>query len=77
MPDYLYDGKGVKVDGVTLGKPASNAGLKRGDVILKLGDFDTSDMKLYMKSLSLFKKGDTSKVTILRDGQEQILPISF
>lgn len=77
MPDYLYDGKGVKVDGVTLGKPASNAGLKRGDVILKLGDFDTSDMKLYMKSLSLFKKGDTTKVTILRDGQEQILPISF
>lgn len=77
MPDYLFDGKGVKVDGVTLGKPAANAGIKRGDVILKLGDFDTNDMKTYMKSLAQFKKGDETTVVILREGKEEKLLIKF
>jgi hypothetical protein len=27
VPDYLYDGKGMRIDGVTDGKPAANAGL--------------------------------------------------
>ncbi|WP_338039161.1 M28 family peptidase [Maribacter litopenaei] len=30
MPDYLYDGKGMRIDGVTDGKPAADAGLEKG-----------------------------------------------
>lgn len=77
MPDYLFDGKGVKVDGTTLGKPAATAGIKRGDIIIKLGDIEVADMKAYMKGLQQFKKGDQTTVVIIREGAAQILPLTF
>ena len=33
MPDYTWEGEGVHVDGVTDGKPASKAGILKGDII--------------------------------------------
>lgn len=66
MPDYMFSGVGVHVDGVTEGKPASKAGLQKGDVIVKLGDHTVKDMQSYMKALSMFKKGDTTTVKALR-----------
>ena len=49
VPDYLYSGKGMRVDGVSEGKPAQAAGLQKGDVVLQLGDstiIDFVDEKL-------------------------------
>jgi hypothetical protein len=66
MPDYMFSGVGVHVDGVTEGKPASKAGLQKGDVIVKLGEHTVKDMQTYMKALSMFKKGDTTTVKALR-----------
>ena len=77
VPDYMYDGKGMRVDGVTEGKPAAAAGLKAGDVVVKLGPQDISDMMSYMKALSLFKKGDTTQVTVLREGKPVTADITF
>lgn len=67
VPDYLYDGAGMKIDGVTDGKPASVAGLKAGDVVLKLGDHEVMDMMDYMEALGQFKKGDATTVEVQRD----------
>jgi len=50
MPDYTYTGTGVRVDGVSDGRPAQQAGLKTGDVILQLGNYATSDMEAYMQA---------------------------
>ena len=77
MPDYTFEGKGVGVDGVTEGKPASKAGIKRGDIILQLGEIKTDDMQAYMKALSKFNKGDTTKVRVLRDKKEEEFDITF
>ena len=77
MPDYLYDGKGVKIDGTTPGKPAAKANLMRGDVIIKLGETTVSDMQSYMKCLKMFKKGDTTNVIILRGGEEKQVEVTF
>jgi len=66
MPDYMYSGVGVHIDGVTEGKPAFKAGLQKGDVIVKLGEHTIKDMQTYMKALSMFKKGDTTTVKALR-----------
>lgn len=38
MPDYSFEGKGLRIDGVTDGKPASKAGLTKGDVVIELGN---------------------------------------
>ncbi|MFN7313679.1 MAG: M20/M25/M40 family metallo-hydrolase [Bacteroidota bacterium] len=77
MPDYLYDGKGVKVDGCTPGKPAANAGIQKGDIILKLGTFETANMQTYMKSLQQFKKGDETEAIIQRGNENITLKIKF
>ena len=71
MPDYTFDGVGMRIDGVTDGKPASKAGLLQGDVVVQLGDIKVTEMMSYMKALGQFKKGDTTKVKVMR-GKEVI-----
>ena len=77
VPDYLYDGEGMRIDGVTEDKPAITAGLKKGDVIIKLGDSTITDMMSYMRALSVFEAGNTTKVTYKRDGKEATAEIKF
>lgn len=77
MPDYLFEGKGVKIDNVHDSRPAAMAGMKRGDVILKLGDETISDMSAYMKALGHFEKGQKTRALILREGKELELQVSF
>lgn len=77
MPDYTYDGKGLRIDGVTDGKPASKAGLLKGDIVAKMGDEIIKDINDYMKALSKFKKGETADVVILREGKELIKKVTF
>lgn len=57
VPDYLFDGKGMRIDGVSDDKPAQKAGLQKGDVVVKLGDSTVVDMMSYMRALSVFEKG--------------------
>lgn len=77
MPDYSYEGKGLRIDGVTDGKPAAGAGIKKGDVITRLGETEIKDIQAYMKALSEHKKGDTVPVKVLRDGKEIELKVTF
>ena len=77
IPDYMYDKGGLRADGVSSGKPAEKAGMKAGDVIIKLGDHEVKDMGGYMSALSKFHKGDITEVTIIRDGKEMKLKVTF
>lgn len=77
MPDYAFEGKGLRIDGVTDGKPASKAGILKGDVVTKLGDTEIKDVQEYMKALSKHKKGDTVPVKVLREGKEIDLNVTF
>lgn len=77
VPDYLFDGKGMRIDGVTDDKPAANAGIKKGDVVIKMGDIVIDGMMDYVKSLAKFDKGTTTKVIVLRDGKEVELDVTF
>lgn len=77
MPDYIFEGKGVRADGVTDGKAASKAGLIKGDVVVKLGEYEVKDMQTYMEALSKFKKGDSTKVEVIRGKQNLIFDLTF
>ncbi|HEY1040353.1 MAG TPA: PDZ domain-containing protein, partial [Bacteroidia bacterium] len=77
MPDYAYEGKGMRIDGVTNGKPAAKAGLEKGDVVIKLGDTVVDGMESYMKALSVYTKGDKAKVKVLRKDQEKEFEVEF
>lgn len=65
LPDYAFTG-GMRVDGVTDGKPAAVAGLKAGDVIVQIGEHVVFDIQTYMQALSKFTKGETTSVKIKR-----------
>ncbi|WP_418638688.1 M28 family peptidase [Winogradskyella sp.] len=71
VPDYLYDGKGMRIDGTREDTPAFAAGLQKGDVVLKLGDSTITDMMSYMRALSVFDNGDEAAITVKR-GEETI-----
>ncbi len=77
MPDYAFDGTGMRIDGVTDGKPGSKAGLLQGDVVIGLGDYAVNSTMDYMKALGNFKKGDTTKIKIMRAGKEMLLDVTF
>jgi hypothetical protein len=66
VPDYLYDGEGMRIDGTREETPAYRAGLQKGDVVVKLGDSLVTDMMSYMRALSVFEKGDEAEITVKR-----------
>ncbi len=77
MPDYTFEGTGMRIDGVTDNKPAFKAGIKTGDIIIELGGQKINNVKDYMNALSTFKKGDKTSVLIKRGSENLSLPLEF
>jgi aminopeptidase YwaD len=69
VPDYGFDGEGMRIDGVSDGKPAQKAGLRAGDIVMQIGDHKVVDMMSYMKALGKFAKGDKTTVKVKRGDQ--------
>jgi len=68
MPDVASsDIKGVRADAVIDGKPASKAGMKKGDIITAIDGKTINDIYDYMNRLSAFKAGDKISIEVLRD----------
>ncbi|MBO9199827.1 MULTISPECIES: M20/M25/M40 family metallo-hydrolase [Niastella] len=77
MPDYTFSGSGVRVDGVTDGRPAQKAGIQTGDIIIQLGSFNTNSLETYMQALSKFNKGDKTTVRYKRGEEMKEGPVEF
>ncbi len=77
MPDYSFDGPGLRIDGVTDGRPASKAGFKGGDVLMKIGEFEIKDIYGYMEILGKFKKGDKVNVNLKRGKEVMDKEVEF
>lgn len=77
VPDYAYEGQGMRIDGVSEGKPAQKAGLKAGDVIIQMGDEKIKDIYAYMAALGKFTKGQTVEIRFIRDGKETVVNVTF
>jgi hypothetical protein len=77
MPDYLYSGEGLKIDGTKEGRPGAKAGIMQGDIIIALGKYPIADIYAYMDALSKFNPGDKTEAEILRNGKKMKLPVVF
>src|SRR5207342_532032 len=77
MPDYTFPGTGVRVDGVSDGRPAQKAGLQTGDVITRLGEYNVTSLENYMEALGKFKKGDTTTVRFVRGKDNKETQVQF
>ncbi len=77
MPDYVYQGKGMRIDGVMDGRPAQKGGLEKGDIIVKMGDLEVNDIYDYMEGLANYKKGQSCKVSVKRDDKVIVKKVKF
>jgi len=77
VPDYLFIGEGMRIDGVSEDRPAQKAGLQKGDVVKKLDTIQVTDMMSYMKALATFEIGQKTKVTVERDGELLEVEVEF
>lgn len=69
VPDFTPVPDGVKLSGVRAGSPAEQAGIRAGDVLVKLGGMDVHDLQGMTDALRAHKPGDVVQVELLRGGQ--------
>jgi len=77
IPDYVFDGEGMRVDGVKPNEPGAAAGLNDGDVIISLNGTSVKSIMDYMKILGSLEAGDKSELQVLRDGEVVTLQVQF
>lgn len=76
-PDYGFDGEGMRVTGVRSGGPADRAGLRGGDVIVRLNGREVGDIYGYMEALNTLEDGAETQVTVVREGEEHTFTLQF
>jgi serine protease Do len=64
----LKDKKGALVGGVVPGSPADKAGIKRGDVIIKVDDAEIKDANDLLNRIALLSPNQWVAVWVLREG---------
>ena len=66
MPDYLFAGEGMRIDGVKSDRPAGIAGIEKGDIVIQMAEHKVGGMESYMDLLAKFGPGDTIIVKVKR-----------
>ena len=78
MPDFAGVVKnGLRADLVTPGKPAANAGMKKGDIITSIDGKQVNNIQDYMFRLNQLKKGQVVSVEILRNNKKEVLIVQL
>jgi hypothetical protein len=69
--------KGVLLDDVRPGGGADKAGMKRGDVLVKLGTFEVGSVEDLMFVLMQARPGETVTATVVREGKRVELETTY
>ena len=76
VPDFAYQGTGVRVEAVVPGSPAAAAGIEAGDVLTSMGGNQVENLQSFTDLLKSMSPGDTVKTVIERDGKEIELDVT-
>jgi S1-C subfamily serine protease len=69
VPDYAEGTEGMKIGGLRPGGPAEKAGLKAGDIIVRMAGKKIMNIYDYMGMLGELKAGDKIDVEVTRSGE--------
>jgi hypothetical protein len=77
IPQFGEEVEGVKIQGAKEGSPAAYAGLKAGDIIIKLGNNTIKNLYDYTFALSNHKPGEKVIIIWIRDGKQMSNELEF
>ncbi len=69
VPDFSYQGKGVRVENVMPGSPAELIPLQHGDILIALANQPISDLATYSAILKTLEPGQQTTLQFMRDGK--------
>ncbi|MEE9470348.1 MAG: PDZ domain-containing protein, partial [Gemmatimonadota bacterium] len=70
VPDFAPVDFGVRLSGVRAGSPAEQAGMQKGDVLIRFDGEEIEDLYVFTDALRSHATGDTVEVVVLREGEE-------
>ncbi len=76
-PDYSADAKGLRVTNVAGGSPAEKAGMKPGDVLLKIADVEIKDIPSLTDQLRKHRPDAQVKIVVKRGEEEVTLTVTL
>ncbi|UCG38423.1 MAG: M20/M25/M40 family metallo-hydrolase [bacterium] len=68
VPDFAFEGEGVRLDGTVPGSPAERAGLRAGDVIRAMNGRPVRRLREFSDILKESQAGDGVRIELVRDG---------
>ncbi len=77
VPDFTFEGKGVRAQEITPGSPLAAAGLRAGDVVIKLAGEAVVNLRGYSDGLKKLDPGRKVSITYLSDGSEKSVDIEL
>jgi hypothetical protein len=78
MPDFAgLEKRGMRIDGVTKGKPAHAGGMQKSDIITAIDGKKVGNIYEYMNRLKTLEAGQTISVDVLRNDKKEVLIIQL
>jgi len=77
VPDFAFEGPGVRVDSVVPGSPAEKAGIRAGDVIKAIDDKPVANLQGFSTMLGTFSPGQAVRAVIVRQGKEVVITVTL
>lgn len=69
-------GNGLAIQRVLAGSPAEKAGLKNGDVVMKLDGKEVTDIQTFTQEVGAHKPGDMITITVHRDDKDEDVKVT-
>jgi len=76
VPDFAFQGPGVRATSVVPDSPAAKAGVEGGDVLLRIGDQSVESLSSFSDILKGLQPGQTIRVVLKRAGEEVVLSVT-
>ncbi len=76
IPDYAQgENEGLGLSGVTPGAPAEKAGVRAGDVVVRLADREIRDIYDYTYAIDFLEIGSPTEIVVVREGERITLTL--
>ncbi|MCX6543816.1 MAG: M20/M25/M40 family metallo-hydrolase [Acidobacteria bacterium] len=77
VPDFAFEGPGVRVSGLVPDSPAAKAGIKEGDTLLTIDGKPVANLQGFSDLLRALAPGQTVQVVISRGGNQQTVAVTL